>query len=197
MVHWPSDPPVAIERVLDMRRGDPANISAMSMGSHTGTHMDAPLHFVQGGTSIDEMPLDVPVGRARVIEISDPWSIKPEELATHRLRRGERILFKTRNSGRAWGTEPFREDYVYVSLAAGRYLAGRGLRLIGIDYLSVAQFGDEAIDTHKTLLEAGVWIIEGLDLSGVQPGTHDLICLPLRIHEGDGAPARAIVRPIP
>lgn len=196
MVHWPTDPPVRIERTLDMERGDASNLSTISMGSHTGTHMDAPLHFVRKGKGIDKMPLDVAAGRARVIEIGDGESIKPEELEQHRIRRGERILFKTRNSLRGWKSETFIEDFVFLSREAARFLADRGPRVIGVDYLSVGGFKVDSIETHRILLEAGIWIIEGLDLSGVKPGRYDLICLPLKLDTGDGAPARAILRPI-
>ncbi len=196
MVHWPGDSPIQIERIHDMERGDAANLSAISMGSHTGTHIDAPFHFIRDGKRIDEMPLDTMVGRARVIEIRDTESIKPEELHQHRIRRGERILFKTRNSLRVWKTDTFIEDFVHISKEAARFLADRGVRVAGVDYLSVGGFKRDGIETHRTLLEAGIWIIEGLDLSLVKPGKYNLICLPLRLDKGDGAPARAILRAI-
>lgn len=179
-----------------MERGDASNLSAISMGSHTGTHMDAPLHFIRGGKGIDKMPLDATVGRARVIEIHDAESIKPEELAHHRIRRGERILFKTQNSLRGWKAKSFIEDFVFISKEAACFLRDRGVRVVGVDYLSVGGFKKDGIETHKTLLEAGIWIIEGLNLLGVKRGKYDLICLPLKLDEGDGAPARAILRPI-
>ena len=121
MVLWPDNPPVRIERTLDMERGDVANVSTISLGSHTGTHMDAPLHFVRGAEGMDRMPLDATVGRARVIEIQDPISIKPEELGPHGIDHDERVLFKTRNSARSWWAEDFVEDFVYVSQEVARY----------------------------------------------------------------------------
>lgn len=196
MVHWPSDPPVRIERILDVERGDSHTISEIVMGSHSGTHMDAPLHFIEHGIGIDRMPLDITVGRARVIEIQDAESIKPEELLPHKIRRGERILFKTRNSSWAWQTDEFVEDFVFISSEAATLLAKVGVRLVGVDYLSVGAFTGEGSQTHRLLLEDGVWIIEGLDLSQVAPGRYYLVCLPLRIQAGDGAPARAILRPL-
>lgn len=196
MVHWPSDPPIRIERLLDMERGDANNLSTISMSSHAGTHMDAPLHFIRQGIGIDKMPLDTTVGRVRVIEIHDSESIKPEELASHRIRRGERILFKTRNSSCCWQTDTFVEDFVFISKEAACFLARRGVRVVGIDYLSVGGFKRDGVETHQILLEGGVWIIEGLDLSRVRQGKYDLICLPLRLDQGDGAPARAILRPV-
>ena len=197
MVHWPGDPPVQIERTLDIERGDSHTLARISMGLHTGTHMDAPFHFIRYGVGIDKMPLDTTVGRARVIEIQDSESIKPEELVHHRIHRGERILFKTKNSTRIWQTDTFVKDYVFLSKEAAIVLVERSLRVVGIDYLSVGGFRRDGIETHRTLLEGGVWIIEGLDLSGVEPGRYDLICLPLKVDQGDGAPARAILRPVP
>jgi len=196
MVRFPGNPPVRIERVRDIQDGASSSLSKISMGSHTGTHMDAPIHFLRQGDGIDQMPLDTAVGPARVIEISDSEAVKPGELRSHRIRRGERILFKTQNSLRAWRSEAFVEDYVFVSKEAARFLVGRGVRVVGVDYLSVGGFRRDGAETHQALLEAGVWIIEGLDLSGVEPGQYYLVCLPLKLENGDGAPARAILRPV-
>jgi arylformamidase len=197
MVHWPSDPPVNIKRVKDMEHGDTANLTMISMGAHSGTHIDAPLHFLREGISIDKMPLDTTVGRVRVIEIQDNDLIKPEELSEHRIQRGERILLKTRNSSRVWQTDKFVEDFVFVSDEAAHFLAKRGVRVVGVDYLSVGGFQRGGSNVHKILLQGGVWIIEGLDLSRVNPGEYELICLPLKLDKGDGAPARAVLRPVP
>ena len=194
MVHWPDNPPVTIERELNMERGDTCNVSKMSMGVHTGTHMDAPIHFIRGGIGIDQMPLTAAIGRTRVIEIGDPVSIKPEELMGHNIQRGERILFKTCNSARCWQTDDFVEDFVYIAHEAAQYLASLGAQLVGVDYLSVGGYHVDGPETHQALLGGGVWIIEGLNLSQAEPGIYDLICLPLRIVGGDGAPARAILR---
>jgi arylformamidase len=194
MVHWPDNPPVRIERMLDIERGDVANVSTISLGSHTGTHMDAPIHFVRGGEGMDRMPLDATMGPARVVEIQDPAAIKPDELDPHGIGRGERVLFKTRNSSVAWWTQDFIEDFVYVSQEAARYLAERGVRTVGVDYLSVGGFHVDGVETHRALLGAGIWVIEGLDLSRVEPGDHELICLPIKVEDGDGAPARALLR---
>jgi arylformamidase len=196
MVHWPDNPPVKIERTLNIDHGDAANVSEISMGAHTGTHMDGPIHFVRGGKGLDEMPLAATIGRARVVEIRDPESIKPDELRPHGLQRGERVLFKTHNSARRWPAEDFNEDFVYVSQEAARYMADRGIQTVGVDYLSVGGFRKDAEETHRALLEAGIWVIEGLDLSEVEPGEYELICLPVKIERSDGAPARAILRAI-
>jgi arylformamidase len=195
MVHWPGDPPFDLERVHDMERGDPNNLSRIALGAHSGTHVDTPLHFIRAGAGISDMPLNAAVGRARVIEISDTESIKPAELRRHGIRRGERLLFKTRNSSRAWRTDSFVEDFVFISPGAARLLARRGVALVGIDYLSVGGYRRAGRETHLALLQAGIWIIEGLDLSQVPPGRYDLVCLPLRIDGAEGAPARAILRP--
>ncbi len=196
MVHWPDNPPVSIERELSMERGDACNVSKMSLGVHTGTHMDAPIHFLHDGAGIDQMPLTTAIGRARVIEIGDPESIKPEELAGHNIQRGERVLFKTRNSARCWQTDDFVEDFVYIAHEAAHYLASVGVQLVGVDYLSVGGFSVDGPESHQALLGGGIWIIEGLNLSQAAPGVYDLICLPLRIVGGDGAPARAILRQV-
>ena len=195
MVHWPGDLPVSIKRVKDITKGDTANLSVISMGAHSGTHVDAPVHFLRQGQGIDNIPIDTLVGRARVIEIRDPESIKLEELARHRIRRGERILFKTANSSHIWQKDEFVEDFVFIADAAADFLVDRGVQLVGVDYLSVGSFKRGGSYIHKKLLIGGIWIIEGLNLSNVTPGKYDLICLPLRIVGGDGAPARAIIRP--
>ncbi len=195
MVHWPGDPAVEITRALSRDRGDAANVSKLEMGAHTGTHMDAPLHFIDGGAGIDTLPFDATVGPARVIAIRDPRSITAEELAPYALQAGERVLFKTANSPRCWRTDAFVEDSVYLSLGAARHLAECGVRTVGVDYLSVGGFNnDEGPEIHRVLLSNGVWIIEGLDLTNAAAGPVDLICLPLRISGCDGAPVRAILR---
>ena len=194
MVHWPTDPPVSMTHAHDMARGDPATVSLLEMGAHSGTHMDAPAHFIRGGRGIDTMPLDAAIGSARVIAIRDRESIKPEELLRSHIRRGERILFKTQNSARCWSTDSFVEDFVYISAEAAGYLAERKVRLVGIDYLSVGGFHADGVETHQALLKAGIWLIEGLNLARVKPGRVQLICLPLKIDGADGAPARALVR---
>ena len=195
MVHWPGDPGVRIERTLAIERGDSMNLSAVSMCLHSGTHMDAPLHFLAGAPDLDRMPLTASVGRARVIELPAAQSIGPAELAPHAIRPGERILFKTSNSRRCWTTDEFVEDYVAISPEGARHLAECRVQTLGIDYLSIGQPGPEGEETHRILMSAGIWIIEGLNLSAIDPGDYDLICLPLKVLASDGAPARAILRP--
>lgn len=194
MARWPDNPPVRIEKMLDMNRGDRCTVSTLSMGSHTGTHMDAPLHFIKKAKSIDQMPFTVTVGPARVVQIRNSKAIDPRELKKHKILRGERILFKTRNSARCWKTNRFLEDFVYISEAAAKFLVRARVRLVGTDYLSVGRYKADGARIHRTLLSSGIWIIEGLNLSQVKPGKYELICLPLRMVQGDGAPARAILR---
>ncbi len=195
MVHWPDNPPVKIERMLNMETGDICNVSKMSLGVHTGTHVDAPRHFLHDGIGVHLAPFDALNGRARVIEIADTHAIGVEELREFDIRGGERVLFKTINSPRCWQTEDFVEDFVYVSAAAARYLARVGVQTVGVDYLSVGGYTADGPETHQALLSAGIWIIEGLNLTGVRPGAYELTCLPLKIADSDGAPARAVLRP--
>lgn len=180
-----------------MARGAHSNVSTLSLGSHTGTHIDAPVHFLKGAPGIDRMPFEATNGPARVISITDRALIEVEELRRHRPRRGERLLLKTVNSPRVWRSEAFVERFVHLTTSAGGYLAERGVRTIGVDYLSVGGYHANGSELHRVLLKAGIWIIEGLDLSRARPGPCDLACLPLKIVGGDGAPARAFVRTSP
>jgi arylformamidase len=195
MPHWPGNPPIVLERVLDIGRGDECNVSHLAMGVHSGTHMDGPVHFVHGAHGLDEMPLVATMGIARVIEITDPHAVTAAELAEHRPLRGERLLFRTRNSTRCWDASEFVEDFVHVSESAAQLLAESGVQTVGIDYLSVGPYEGDGAAVHRLLIDAGIWIIEGLDLAAVPPGSYDLICLPVKLHGSDGAPARAILRP--
>jgi arylformamidase len=196
MVHWPDDPPVEVSRISEIAAGDPANVTRLEMSAHTGTHMDAPVHYLEGGDGIDALPFDATIGATRVIEISDMVSVKAGELADHDPRQGERLLLKTVNSVNAWRLAPeFESNFVYIAADAAAYLAERGVRCVGIDYLSVGGLEDDTVETHVALLRAGIWVIEGLNLAEVEPGDYELLCLPLKIVGSDGAPARALVRP--
>jgi len=194
MTHWPDNPPVKVERMLDMDAGDVCNVSQMSLGVHTGTHVDAPRHFLRDGISVERAPINALIGTARVIEIADTRTITVDELRRHDIQRDERILFKTLNSLRCWQTDDFIEDFVYISQEAARYLAQAHVQTVGVDYLSVGGYLTDGPETHRALLTAGIWIIEGLNLSLAPPGTYELVCLPLKIAEADGAPARAVLR---
>lgn len=195
MVCWPGDREVCIEQVLDMARGDACNLTHLAMSAHAGTHMDAPRHFVAEGAPLDAWTPEATIGPARVVWIEERQCIKPEQIEAVKPRRGERLLLKTPNSARCWSATAFVADYVYIRQDAAHLLAARGVRTVGIDYLSVGGFPVDAVETHQALLGAGVWIIEGLNLSMITPGLYDLLCLPLRLAGADGAPARALLRP--
>jgi arylformamidase len=193
MVTFPGNPEVALERVQSLERGDEATLSRLALGLHTGTHVDAPSHFIPQGAAVDALPIEALVGPARVIEVRDPRAVTAEELALNDFARGERVLFKTANSPRCWQTPTFVSDYVALSPSGARLLAALGVRTVGIDYLSIAAM-DQGREVHRILLSAGVCIIEGLDMTQAAPGTCDLFCFPLRIAGAEGAPARVWLR---
>ncbi len=196
MVHWPDDPPTEIKQILNMKKGDECNLTHLSMAAHAGTHMDAPHHFRKSGISIDKMPLSAAIGKARVIEIEHKEFITAEEIRPHTIRKGERILFKTLNSKTRWESKPFKKDFVHLSTEAAQFLADKKVQTIGIDYLSIGGYEGNVIDVHDIILKAGIWVIEGLNLSKVKPGNYELICLPIKITGSDGAPARALLRAV-
>lgn len=195
MVHWPGDPEPNFGRILEMEAGADANVTFCRLGAHTGTHMDAPCHFVRGGAGIDSFPLEIGIGPARVLEMApDCDVIGRRQLEAKGVRGGERLLLKTRNSAKRWDDREFERDYVGLDASAGAFLAEQGVRLVGVDYLSVGVFDGDGPETHRLLLGGGVWILEGLNLSQVREGSYDLVCLPLRITGSDGSPARVAVR---
>lgn len=196
MPHWPDNPAIEIEPSQCLAHGGVCNVSKMTLGTHTGTHIDGINHFVKGGIGIDQMPIDATVGKARVIAIEDPYQITVAELEPHDLQEGERVLFKTRNSTQALQQDSFAEDFVHISTEAANYLATRKVRTVGVDYLSVGGYEGNVIEVHHALLGSGIWAIEGLDLSQVEPGEYELVCLPIKIQNGDGGLARAILRPL-
>ena len=196
MVNWPGDPPVRISRMRDQNSGDDATVSRLDLGAHTGTHMDAPLHFIEQAPGIDTIPLDAVIGPCRVIELEDETAISRTSLEAYHPRAGERLLLKTCNSNDRWWEKPFNEDFVYISSEAADYLASCRIATVGVDYLSVGGFHRDGTETHAILLGAPIWIIEGLNLTQIQPGAYMLYCLPLKIHNGDGAPARAVLAPL-
>lgn len=198
MVHWPGQPPVRLERLSSMEEGGHSNVTALSTSVHAGTHMDAPVHFLQDGADITAVPLDAMLGSVRVASVAGavitPAGIEGYESRSGRLLPGERIFFRTANSESDWLLEPFHEDYVAVNAAAARLLASRGILVVGIDYLSVAPFGNTA-ETHRILLRAGVWIIEGLDLRLITEGHYGMLALPLKLTGSDASPLRVLLRP--
>jgi arylformamidase len=192
---WPGDPPTFITMHAGTAKGDVANVSAMYLSSHCGTHMDAPVHFLHGAKTMDALPWDAVMGPARVVEIRDKTAIKAAELKKLKPRKGERLLFKTRNSTVSWPKPEFDRDFIYIAQDGARYLVECGVQTVGVDYQSVGGFYKDGVETHHILLGAEVWIIEGLDLSQVKPGNYELLCLPIRLRNGDGAPARCLIRP--
>jgi arylformamidase len=198
LIFWPQDP-IPPDIKTNRMESDQGTItmSQMTINSHHGTHVDAPRHFFPDGTTIDEMPLDTIMGQARVIAIEDTETIKPEELENHDIQSGERILLKTVNSS-YYQRGKFAEDFVHITDDAALFLAEKKIAVIGIDYLAVGSFKDRAslINVHRTLLGSGIWIVEALDLSKVTPGNYEIICLPIKIKQGDAGQARAILRPL-
>jgi arylformamidase len=192
MVHWPDNPPVEIDQVQHLEHGHEATVSRLSLGVHSGTHVDAPVHFMIDGVGVDRVPFERLVGPARVIDFREIERIHRQHLESMEFRAGDRVLFKTANSGR-WDEPNFRTDYTCLSLEAAQYLAKCEVFTVGIDYLSIGSMR-RGVQTHVVLLQAGVCIIEGLDLSPVQAGWYDLICMPLRLEGLDGSPARVVLR---
>jgi arylformamidase len=197
MVMWPSEPAPRIEALRRIAKGDTANVSVVSLSDHTGTHVDPPLHFIEGGATAEALPVEALVGPCRVIAFDGPGHVSAEWLASARIPAGtERLLFKTPNS-RRWHEPraPFTRDFTTINESAARWCVDRGIRLVGVDYLSIEPQGPEkaGYPVHRTLLGAGVVIIEGLDLGDVAPGEYELMCGPLKIAGGDGAPARVFL----
>jgi arylformamidase len=191
---WPGDSPFVIERVETIDGGGNANVSVVKMGVHTGTHVDAPDHFLNDGVTVERLSLDILVGRVYVLHLPDVDLIDAATLVQADIPpRTRRILFKTRNSDYwAEGECKFQEDFVGLSEDAAEFLVNRNVKLIGVDYLSVAPYG-ESRPTHEILLKAGVVVVEGLNLANVSQGRYTLHCLPLKIAGAEGAPARAIL----
>jgi arylformamidase len=190
--------PPKIFRISDVNRGDKVTMSKLEIISHTGTHVDTPLHFIPGGSTITDMPLDATVGPARVIEIKHPKLVTVEELEPYNIKEGERILLKTRNSPVTYESPTFVEDYVFISNEAAKYLASKKIRMVGLDNITIGDFRNEesVVATHRALLEKGIYIIEAVALAGVEPGDYELIFLPIKLLDGDACPGRAILRPL-
>ncbi len=193
------DMPVSrVERFFDVDKGDPVTMSRIEINSHDGTHIDSPLHFIKGGSSIDEMPIETAMGPARVIEIKNDQEITVEELRPHQIQAGERILFKTKNSPGVYATRVYKKEYVAITPDSANYLTDIGISLVGLDYLTIASMNPpENINTvHLAFLSKGIYILEAINLDGITPGNYELICLPLRLDKGDAGPCRAVIRPI-
>ena len=192
---YPGDPGVRIDDWSSLANGAGANVSVLYFGAHTGTHVDAPAHFIEGAKKVEQLDLDVLIGPAQVIEVPDHKSTIDEGFVAASCESGTiRVLFKTRNSS-LWDHE-FKTNFTYLELSAAKKLVAQGVKLVGIDYLSIEQFHSQDHAVHRALLSHEVVILEGLNLAQVPAGKYELICLPLRLrsHLGDGAPARAVLR---
>ena len=195
---YPGDPGIEISNWRSLSKGDSANVSMVSFGAHTGTHVDAPAHFIAGAGKVENLPLDALIGEALVVQAPDECLVIDEGFVKAHVARGtERVLFKTRNS--AFWNEPepqFHKDFTYMTVEAATLLRDQGAKLVGIDYLSIEKSKSPGHPTHIALLSRGIVILEGLNLSDVPAGRYELICLPLKLRSelGDGAPARAVLR---
>jgi arylformamidase len=190
---YPNNTPFSLEPIKRLAHGDSSNVSTLHMSAHSGTHVDAPRHFFDNGPGVEALALDILMGRVRVIQVTSRTGISAEDLAKEDLSEDVRILIKTRNS-QLWGTAEFRTDYVGVTESGARHLVAHGIKLVGVDYLSVEQFKTPGAPAHHVLLGAGTVVLEGLNLRDVEPGIYDLYCLPLRVVGSDGAPARVVLR---
>src|SRR5450759_5351637 len=190
---YPGNTPFSLEAIKRIARGDSSNVSTLHMSAHTGTHVDAPRHFFDEGPGTEALPLELLVGRARVIEIDSRTGVAAEDLRAIDLSDDIRVLIKTHNS-RLWDSPEFHTDYVGVTESGAKHLVEHGIKVVGVDYLSVEEFKKPGAPAHHVLLGAGTIVIEGLNLRDVEPGIYEMYCLPLRIVGSDGAPARVVLR---
>jgi arylformamidase len=193
---YQGDAPMKFDFLHDMRKGEGFTLSMYSMGAHSGTHIDAPMHFVRDGAPIDKVPLEPLIGPARIVDIPDSvQAIDASVLAGTNWKGAERVIFRTRSALHGWMHSPtFHKDFAYIAPDAAKQLADAGVKLVGVDYISAEQFGAPAPLTHRTLLGKGIPIVEGLQLDSVPAGDYDLIVLPIKVAGHEGAPARAILR---
>ena len=193
MPFYPGNPEFELQPIKRIAEGGSSNVSKLVLGTHTGTHVDAPKHFIDDGATADQLPLDVLIGPAHVIEIATRAGITEQDLASAGVDDDARVLIKTSNSA-LWTSTAFHQDYAHLTEGGARYLADRGVKLVGVDYLSVEQFKKPGAPAHRALLSRNIVIIEGLNLSKVDAGMYDMFCLPLPIVGGDGAPARVVLK---
>jgi len=190
---YPGNTPFQLEAIKRLSRGDSSNVSTIHLSAHAGTHVDAPRHFFDAGPGVESLSLDLLCGAAQVIEVATRQAIAAADLAGFDLSGTSRLLIKTHNSD-LWGSPTFHQDFIGVSESAARLLVDRGIKVLGVDYLSVEAYKTPGAPAHHVLLGAGTIVIEGLDLHDVLPGVYEMICLPLRIVGADGAPARVVLR---
>ena len=190
---YPHNTPFSLEAIKRIARGDSSNVSTVHMSAHAGTHVDAPRHFFDDRPGTEALALDLLIGRARVIEVASRTGITAEDLEPIDFSDDIRLLIKTHNST-FWGSAAFHEDYIGVTDSGAKHLVAHGIKVVGVDYLSVEQFKNVGKPAHHVLLGAGTIVIEGLNLRDVEPGVYEMFCLPLRIVGSDGAPARVVLR---
>jgi arylformamidase len=190
---YPGNTPFNLEAIKRLANGDSSNVSTLHLSAHAGTHVDAPRHFFDEGGGVETLALELLCGRTRVVELTTRKAVTAEDLAGFDLREDVRLLLKTANS-RLWGTPDFHQDFIGVTEGAARFLVDRGVKVVGVDYLSVEPYNTPGAPAHHVLLGAGTIVIEGLNLRDVEPGTYEMFCLPLAVVGADGAPARVILR---
>jgi arylformamidase len=195
MIHWPGDPPFRWQRVEDITGPGTANLSEISTGVHIGTHIDAPLHFIEGGADIVEVPISVLCGMAMVVDVQAERDIVIEDIESAGIRPGDRVLFRTLNR-LLWEKGEFDEGFHAISGDAAMWLVDHGVKVVGVDYLSVDAYHNESKPAHYALLGNGVIVIEGLDLADVEHGRYEMVALPLKIAGSEASPARVIIRPL-
>lgn len=194
MPGFPGDPRCRVTPHQAIGKGDAVNLTRLSFGSHTGTHIDAPSHFIAGGRSVDALDVKCFIGKAKVLDFSDrPCRIDTADIAAHDIRPDDIVLLKTSNS-RLMRSQTFREDFVYITPAAAAFLAEKRIATVGFDFLSIEKYDDAGFGAHRALLGAGVAVIEGLDLTDIAAGDYEIIALPLRIENCDGSPARVLLK---
>jgi arylformamidase len=192
----PVNPPSKVYRFFDVNKGDPVTMAKLDLISHDGTHIDAPLHFIPGGSTIDKMPVEATNGPCRVIEIKDDKDITVKELEPYKIKEGERIIFKTKNSPHVYDVRQYTGNWVALTPESADYLVAKKIRIVGLDYLTIAhQDPPESINlVHRALLSHGIYILEAVNLDGVPAGNYEMMCLTIRIENGDAAPCRVILK---
>jgi arylformamidase len=191
--NYPGNTPFSLEAIKRLARGDSSNVSTLHLSAHAGTHVDAPRHFFDEGAGTETLALEMLIGRARVIEITSRKGVTAEDLAAFDLTEDVRLLIKTANS-RLWSDPAFHPEFIGVAESGAKHLVEHGVKLVGVDYLSVEQYHNPGAPAHHILLGSGTIVIEGLNLRDVEPGIYELLCLPLRVVGSDGAPARVVLR---
>ena len=190
---WPGDPVLKISKAHDINKGAVANVSELSLSAHTGTHMDSPYHFINSGLTMNDWQPDFTIGKVKVFEVRNKEFITAAELKSFDIKEKDRVLFKTFNSSYKWFTKPFNANFVCFSEDGAAYLAEKKVKTVGIDYLSVGGMSN-GIEVHNHLLNASIWIVEGLYLDQISEGLYDMICMPIKIKDADGAPCRVLLK---